>query len=92
MPADAEIQLDCRPAADVHAGNRVVQGFLISPDTIALLRGLPDDEVRVCLVCLGRRPVKARAAAILRRAVQVPYSDDWYISSTATGPLFEKRK
>ncbi len=92
MQKGSFIQINCRPAIDVQVGDRIVQGLLISPEDRAFLRSLGDSEVIVSLVCTGRITLHARGAPLIKRMVPVPYSEDWYISITATGPLYEKDK
>jgi hypothetical protein len=64
--------------------------LLISAKDVAFLRSLGESALVVSLECPGRTTLHARLAPLLKRIVPVPYSDDWYISMTATGPLYEK--
>ena len=92
MRAGSFVQIHCRPADDVQVGQRTVQGVLISPEDVAFLRTLDGSDVIVTLACPGRKQSHARVGALLKRLVQSPFSDDWYVSVTATGPLYEKGK
>lgn len=84
------VQISCEAAQDLLIGNRVVSGLLISDCDAYYLRSLTDTDIIVSLVCPGRRVVHTRLAPLLQRLVKAPLSDDWYVSITATGPLFAK--
>lgn len=86
------IQIHCQPAPDVQVGGRTIQGLLISPEDATQLRSLEDGAAIISLACPGRTALHVRVAALLKRMVPAPFSDDWYISMTATGPLFTKDK
>lgn len=92
MRPGSPVQIQCRPADDVQVGQRTIQGVLISAGDVAFLRSLDGSDAIVSLACPGRRPLHVRVTALLKRVVQSPFSDDWYVSVTATGPLYEKRK
>ncbi len=92
MRAASFVQIHCRPAEDIQVGQRTIQGVLISPEDMAFLRTLEGSDVVVTLACPGRKQSHARAGALLKRLVRAPSSDDWYVSVTATGPLYEKGK
>ena len=92
MTSDTFVQITCRPAENVVVGTKTVEGLLISPEDAAFLRTLDGSTYIVQLECPGRRPLRARVQPILKRMVPVPYSDDWYISVTGTGTLYESRK
>jgi hypothetical protein len=76
----------------MQVGERVVQGLLISPEDRAYLLSLDNSQITVGLACPGRRTAYARIESLIRRMVPVPYSDDWYVSVTATGPLYGANK
>ena len=92
MPSGSFTQINCRPAKDVQVGDKTIQGLLISPEDLAFLRSMESSENIVSLVCPGRQTLHARVQPLLKRMVPVPYSEDWYISITATGPLYKKDK
>ena len=90
MPNTSFVQISCEPAPDIQVGRRVVSGLLISDDDARYLRSLDDTDIVVSLVCQGRRVVHTPLMLLLHRMVKSPFTDDWYISSTAVGALFAK--
>jgi hypothetical protein len=90
MEADAFHQIVCRPAEEIRVGDRIIQGFLITPVDVDFIRSVADSDLILRLVCPGRRALEVRPKSLLTRMVQVPHSGDWYISRTGTGPHFTK--
>ena len=86
------IQIPCRPANDVQVGAKTIRGLLISAADAAFLRTLDGSGYIVSLECPGRRTLHARVQSLLARMVQAPFSDDWYVSVTGTGPLYVNDK
>ena len=81
------LQISCQPARAVKVGNRERQGVLIRGDDIRLLRRLAGRDITIRVVCPGMRPYQANVKALLKRAVQVPGQQVWYVPTTLTGPL-----
>jgi hypothetical protein len=92
MQQGSFVQVVCRPAPDVQVGEKTVKGVLIAPEDVAFLRSLDDSVVIVSLECPGRKTLHARLQPLIKRMVPSPYSDDWYVSVTGTGPLYENGK
>jgi hypothetical protein len=90
MQSQTFVRITCRPAHDVQVGSRSIQGLLISAEDVEYLRSLEAQDAIASLECAGRRTVNARIKHLLTRMVQAPDSQDWYVSVTATGPLFTK--
>jgi hypothetical protein len=81
------LRISCRESKTIKIGNSVLAGVLISGEDFRTLRLLTKRDIRVMFVCDGRPVYEGQVKALVQRGIYLQDLAQWYLPTTATGPL-----
>ncbi len=81
------MRINCRQSKMIKIGNSLLAGVLISAEDFRTLRLLAQRDLTVTFVCNGRPVYEGQVKALVERGIHLKDLEQWYLPTTATGPL-----
>ena len=81
------LRISCRESKTIKIGNSLLAGVLISGEDFRTLRLLTRRDISVMFVCDGRPVYEGQVKALVQRGIYLQDLEQWYLPTTATGPL-----